>query len=61
MKNIFLISMAAFVFCGCSLEESQEPQKKQTAKERRKEATKIMKINFFFLKRKNNFQQITRT
>ncbi len=46
MKNIFLISMAAFVFCGCSLEESQEPQKKQTAKERRKEATKNYENKF---------------
>ncbi|MBH5714302.1 hypothetical protein I7M65_08475 [Neisseria meningitidis] len=46
MKNIFLISIAAFVFCGCSLEESQEPQKKQTAKERRKEATKNYENKF---------------
>ena len=38
--------MAAFVFCGCSLEESQEPQKKQTAKERRKEATKNYENKF---------------
>ena len=46
MKNIFLISIAAFVFCGCSLEESQEPQKKQTSKERRKEATKNYENKF---------------
>ncbi len=46
MKNIFLISIAAFIFCGCSLEESQEPPKKQTAKERRKEAAKNYENKF---------------